>query len=162
MRTIGNIMAGIGRVGVSILTVAVSVLMAACDGRTVYSEYRDIPLSGWDKDSALVYELSITDSLTAYDLVLSVRHAQTYPYQNIWFFVENGLTGQTDTLEYYLADQRGRWLGNGFGERHEMPCLIGSGVRFPRAGTYVFKVQQGMREDRLQGVTEVGLIVERQ
>ena len=146
----------------AIVLVAVSVLAVACSGRTVYNEYQGLPLSGWDKDSALVYEVNITDTLAAYNLILNVRHTQAYPYQNVWFFVENGLFGQTDTLEYYLADQRGRWLGNGFGDRREMPCLIGQNIRFPHAQTYTFKVSQGMREDRLKGVTELGLIVEKQ
>ena len=145
-----------------ITTVAVTVLVAACSSRTAYSEYHNVPLDGWDKDSALVFEVAVQDTLAAYNLVLSVRHGQEYPFQNIWFFVENGLTGQTDTLEYYLADQRGRWLGNGFGDKHEMPCLIGQNVRFSHARPYLFKVRQGMREDRLSGITEVGLTVEKQ
>ena len=139
---------------------AVSVLVAACSSRTVFSEFRNSPLSGWDKDSVLVYEVGITDTVATYDVVLSLRHGQNYPYQNIWFFVEDA-SGVCDTLEYYLADQRGRWLGNNrFGERMEMPCLVGSAVQFAHPGTYVYKVRHGMREAELQGVTEVGLTVE--
>ena len=141
---------------------AVSVLVAACSSRTAYCEYRDIPLSGWDKDSVLVYEVAITDTLAKYNVVLNVRHGQDYPFQNIWFFVDNGLSGETDTLEYYLADQRGRWLGNGFGDKHDMPCLLAQNVRFPHARTYEFRVRQGMRDDVLRGVTHVGLTVEKQ
>ena len=155
-------MKGITKIITVITLAVVSVVVAACSGRTAYCEYRNLPISGWDKDSALVYIVDIRDTIHTYNLVLSVRHGQNYPYQNIWFFVENGLTEQTDTLEYYLADQRGRWLGNGFGDRHEMPCLIGQNVRFPHSGEYVFRVHQGMREDLLQGVTEVGLTVEKQ
>lgn len=136
--------------------------MAACSSSTAYTEYRNLPLTGWDKDSTLVYEVTVTDTLATYNLILNVRHGQDYPYQNVWFFVENGLSGQTDTLEYYLADQRGRWLGNGFGDKREMPCLIGQNVRFSHARPYLFRVHQGMREDRLRGITEVGLIVEKQ
>ena len=140
---------------------AVTVLAAACRSRTAYSEYRAIPLSGWDKDSVLVYEVTVPDSLAAYNVVLTVRHNQSYPYQNIWFFIDSDLGGTTDTLEYYLADQRGRWLGNGFGDRHEMPCLILQNTRWNRGNPVVFKVRHGMREDLLKGITEVGLTVER-
>jgi len=140
----------------------VSVLTAACSGNTVYSEFRGIPQEGWDKDSTLVFEVNITDTLAAYDIVLSVRHGQDYPYQNIWFFVDNDRSMQADTLEYYLADQRGRWLGNGFGDKKDMPCLIAQTVRFPHAGIYTYRVRHGMREDLLQGVCEVGLTVDKQ
>ena len=144
------------------MVAAMSVLAAACNSKSVYCEYRNVPLSGWDKDSTLVFEVPVSDSLATYEVVLSVRHNQNYPYQNLWLFVENGQSGQTDTLEYYLADQRGRWLGNGFGDKREMPCLIAEKVRFARTGTYVYKVKHGMREDVLNGVTEVGLQIDRQ
>jgi len=68
---------------------------------------------------------------------------------------------QTDTLEYYLADQRGRWLGNGFGDKKEMPCLVEENAPFDRPGVYRYCLKQGMREDVLKGVSEVGLIVEK-
>lgn len=139
---------------------AVIVLTAACSSKTAYSRFCDLPLSGWDKDSTLVYAVDIKDTLQAYDVVLTLRHGENYPYQNIWLFVDNGLTMQTDTLEFYLADQRGRWLGNGFGDRREMPCLVASQVRFPHAGTYVYQVRQGMREEVLKGLFEVGLSIE--
>ena len=145
-----------------IAVVAVAVVLTACSGRTVYSYFRSTSLTGWEQDSTLVYDVSITDTLATYNVILSVRHTAAYPYQNIWFFVDNGLTGGRDTLEYYLADQRGRWLGNGWGERKEMPCLIMQGAHFPHSGTYRFGVQHGMREERLRGVSEVGLMVEKQ
>lgn len=137
-------------------------IIAACSRGTVYSEFRHLPLNGWPADSVLTYKVNITDTVAHYDLVLNVRHGQNYPYQNIWFFVENGLSGQTDTLEYYLADQRGRWLGNGYGDRHDMPCLMLRNAQFPHAGTYIFKVRHGMRDEILLGIGEMGLTVEKQ
>ena len=140
---------------------AVSAL-TGCSSKTAYSRYLNIPSDGWQQDSVLTYDVAITDSLATYSVVLSLRHTPAYPYQNIWFFVQNETSGQTDTLEYYLADQRGRWLGNGFGDRKEMPCLLYEHVRFPKGGIYRYAVRQGMRQEWLRGVTEVGLIVEKE
>lgn len=141
--------------------VTVSVL-SGCSSRTVYSRYLNIPSEGWQQDSVLTYDVAITDSLAAYSVVLSLRHTPAYPFQNLWLFVESDVFGQRDTLEYYLADQRGRWLGNGFGDRKEMPCLLYEHLRFPHCGTYRFAVRQGMRKEWLNGVSEVGLVVEKE
>ena len=146
----------------AVTVAAVSLISQGCSSRTVVSEYQGLPLDGWQQDSVLTWDVDITDSLAVYDVVLSVRHTVDYPFQNIWLFVENGQTGSTDTLEYYLADQRGRWLGNGFGDRKEMPCLVAQGVRFAHPGTYRYAVRQGMRAETLLGVCEVGLIVEKE
>lgn len=140
----------------------IAAALSGCNGRTAYADYRDIARSRWEEDSTLVWDVSVTDTLAAYDVILSVRHTPAYPYQNIWFFVENDLTGEADTLEFYLADQRGRWLGNGFGDHKEMPCLLARGVRFPHTAPYRFAVRHGMREQSLRGITEVGLFIEKE
>ena len=146
----------------TIALMALTVLTIGCNSRTAFSEYRNVPLQGWDKDSVVCFDVNITDSMATYNVILSLRHTADYPYQNIWFFVQNETSGQNDTLEYYLADQRGRWLGNGFGDRKEMPCLLYEHVRFPHGGIYRYAVRQGMRQEWLRGVTEVGLIVEKE
>lgn len=156
----------------------VTVVLTGCNSKTVYGTYHDIPLSGWHKDSVLTFAVDIQDTLAVYNVVVSVRHAQEYPYQNLWFYLETSrlvndsvapdsvfLSHQSlrsDSLEYYLADERGRWLGNGFGDKKEMPCLIEQNVRFPHSGTYEYALRHGMRENQLRGISEVGLIVQKQ
>lgn len=137
------------------LLCALSVLCASCQHRTVYSESRTLPLSGWHADSVLHYEFEITDTTAVYDVLLYVRHTQQYPYQNMWLFVNN------DTIEFYLADQRGRWLGNGWGNLREMPVLYRHKLLFSHAGTYSYQIRQGMREDILRGVNDVGVKIEK-
>ncbi|MCM1034226.1 MAG: gliding motility lipoprotein GldH [Paludibacter sp.] len=128
----------------------------ACEQRTVYSEIRSLPLSGWNADSVLHYEFEITDTATCYNVLFYVRHTQQYPYQNMWLFVN-----ENDTIEFYLADQRGRWLGNGWGNLREMPVLYKHKLCFPHSGTYSYDIRQGMREECLYGINDVGIKVEK-
>ena len=134
-------------------------IMAACSTRTVYSEFQPLPTGGWYADSVLSYHFSISDTTARYDVLLYERHTQQYPYQNMWLFLE---TEQgADTIEFYLADQRGRWLGNGFGRLREMPVLYAQGLQFAHQGDYVLRIRQGMREERLQGVSDIGVSIEK-
>jgi gliding motility-associated lipoprotein GldH len=102
----------------------------------------------------------IDDTLGNYQLQLLLRHNERYAYQNIWLFVEvrqDTLLLHSDTIECMLADERGVWYGKGM-TRFTLPLLYKEDIAMP-AGEYVVTVQQGMREETLQGITEVGLKV---
>ncbi len=145
-----------------LIGLALSLCLASCTSRTVYSEFQDVPHSGWAADSAFSFTFDITDTLSAYDLLIHVRHTQQYPYQNMWLFVE-GVTptgSGTDTIEFYLADQRGQWLGNGWGNLREMPVLYMHNVTFPASGSYTCRISQGMRDETLRGINDIGLTIE--
>lgn len=149
------------------LYIAVLLCLASCSGSYVYSHYEALPINGWQADSAVDFRFEIADSLEVYDIVLNLRHSERYPYQNVWFFtelcsadsVQGELLLKADTLEYYLADRRGIWLGNGFGRLKDMPMLLKAGYSFPHAGEYVMHVRQGMREELLTGVSDLGLSI---
>ncbi len=137
-------------------------LCVACSKRTVYSEYQNLPVTGWEADSAVHFTFCITDTLATYDVLIHLRHTQRYPYQNMWLFIDEvtPTLSKSDTIEFYLADQRGQWLGNGWGNLREMPVLYKQRATFPAAGEYTYTIHQGMREDCLRGVNDIGLTIE--
>lgn len=144
-----------------ILIVLSSLLLAACGSPTRYSEFQSVPLDGWSADSVLTYRFDMTDTMPC-DILLCIRHTEAYPYQNMWLFCSLGTDSAaiwTDTLEFYLADDRGRWLGNGGLKLIEMPVIFAQNYQFPDTGNYVFTIRQGMREEQLRGISDVGLII---
>ena len=62
-----------------------------------------------------------------------------------------------DTLECILADEKGKWLGNGLGDIYDNQILFKKNVRFPLAGKYTFEIQHGMRADIVPLIMDVGL-----
>ncbi len=134
-------------------------IFASCGTRTIYSEYQPIPLAGWEADSVLNFTYTITDTLTPCDIFLSVRNSQKYAYQNLWLFV-SGLNETPDTFEIYLADQRGVWLGSGWGNLRERTVVYMQNYIFPAAGEYTFTIQQGMRDCPLYGISDIGFIIQ--
>ncbi len=148
----------------SLFTILFVLLLAAsCSSDIIYSEYKPIPHEGWNADSIVPFTFEITDSIGHYDIIISVRHTQQYAYQNMWLFV-NGITptGQpTDSIEFFVADNRGKWLGNGWGDLREMPVLYMQDVVFPRTGEYHIGIQQGMREEYLKAVNDIGVIIQK-
>jgi len=69
--------------------------------------------------------------------------------------------GMTDTIEFYLADDRGRWLGNGKNGILSMPVIYEEQYRFAAPGTYEMRLKQGMRSEWLTGVKDMGIEIQR-
>lgn len=140
------------------LLAVVAMWLTSCSLRDlIYSQVYPIPSEQWHMDSVVRFEVPITDISATYRTIVYVRHSERYPYQNMWLFVGNET--QRDTIEFYLADDRGRWLGDRHNGIIEMPVLLDENRLFSGPGTYVFEIQHGMRDTLLRGVTDIGLEV---
>ena len=131
-------------------------LLTSCRHDIVYSDFVAIPSGEWDENQLPEFAFNIADREAAYDILLYVRHTERYPYQNMWLFVQDNRQ-HSDTIEFYLADDRGRWLGDKHHGFIEMPVLYESNYHFPDTGKYCISVQQGMRDSVLRGVMDIGV-----
>ncbi|MDR1653147.1 MAG: gliding motility lipoprotein GldH [Prevotellaceae bacterium] len=151
-----------------IITIIILICIAGCTNSDVFFKYKKIRSSGWDKDSTLVFDFVIADTSLTYNVYVNIRNTSEYPYQNFWFFIKKSTAKRgntfavfaTDTIECYLADGRGKWLGNGIGAAYEMPLLIEQGAVFD-SNTCRYEIVQGMRCDILRGISDIGLRVEK-
>lgn len=143
-----------------VLLVLISVLWLGCQRGVVYNEFQQLPAQGWEADSALQFVPTLTDTLGSYQMQIIVRHTDRYAYQNLWLFVDvqkDSILLHRDTIESYLANERGEWYGSGM-SKMTLPLLYMENIALP-AGEYKITVQQGMREEQLRGITDVGLKV---
>jgi gliding motility-associated lipoprotein GldH len=136
------------------------LLIISCSGNIAFQDSNVFPDYGWEKDSVLVFNYMVTDTSGMYDIIIDVRNDGNYRYQNFWLFVNAispDLVELKDTLEIVLADNHGRWIGKGGGSLHQLPVLFQQQVRFSKLGVYRFELIQGMREDTLTGIHDIGL-----
>lgn len=140
------------------------VAIIACDSSRIFEEYQSINKEGWHKDSLLVFDFPISDTLQSNNLYINIRNDVDYGFSNLWLFIKieqpNGLAVK-DTFEMVLAEPSGRWLGQGIGGIKTRQALYRNNVFFPDSGSYKVSVQQGMREVSLKGISDVGLRVEK-
>ena len=136
-----------------------AVLLSACRGNIEYSRFSSVPSDNWHIDSIVQFDYTIVDTTVDYQMLLYVRHTERYPYQNMWLFVDDN--GTCDSIEFYLADDRGQWLGNKHHGFIEMPVLYEEAKHFSDTGTYTMCISHGMRDSLLRGVTDMGLEIRR-
>lgn len=129
--------------------------LTSCKNDIVYSQFSSISSRNWHMDSVARFEYQIADTTVHYQMNIYVRHTDRYPYQNMWLFV--GDSTQQDTIQFYLADERGRWLGNKHNAFMEVPVIFGRHIHFADTGTYQLAIRHGMRDTLLQGVTDIGV-----
>jgi gliding motility-associated lipoprotein GldH len=142
----------------------ISLFIVGCTSHDVYFQYNPVSAKGWSKDTLYVFHVPITDTTATYNVYINIRNRGEYPYQNLWLFLRNTDPAKTvikDSVECYLADQRGKWLGTGMGSIMEMPVLYQQNVKFSKTGTYSYMIVQGMRDSLLMGINDIGMRVEK-
>jgi len=144
----------------TICLAVLALLFSSCRNDIVYSRFVPVSSDQWHMDSAVRYDYTITEAETNYRMLVYVRHTERYPYQNMWLFVGDSL--RRDTIEFYLADDRGQWLGDRHHGFIEMPVLLEENYHFPDTGRYYIAIQHGMRDTLLRGITDIGLEIYRQ
>ena len=155
------------RIRNSALLILVVILFSSCDKKRVFDEYKSVGRA-WHKDSVVSFELPELDSTKRYNLFVTLRDNNNYPFNNLFLIVglemPNGFT-KVDTLEYQMANPDGSLMGDGFSDIKENKLFYKEKVRF--RGKYKVNIKQAVRENgkvpgvtALEGITEVGFRIE--
>jgi gliding motility-associated lipoprotein GldH len=140
------------------------ILMPSCNSNVVYTDSFVMSEKIWTLRDIPSFRIPVTDTVNSNNVFFTIRTGSSYPFRNIYLFVTTtSPDGKniTDTLQYYLADERGKWYGKGFGDIHELNLQYKSNVYFPLKGIYQFKIQHGMRIEDLKGVYDFGVRIEK-
>lgn len=145
------------------LGVLLALSLAGC-GQVLFQESQPIPNKTWEVRNTIQFDVEVKDTMTGYDFYIDLRNEGTYGYANIYMFVSTTFpSGKSakDTVECILADRTGRWLGSGLGDVIDNHILFKENIRFPNTGTYSFEFEQGMRNEALPSILDVGISIEK-
>lgn len=149
---------------VTVIFVLCAVVLASCTSGVVYSKYQNFEKNEWFAKNKAVFEMEVNDGNSLNDISLLIRHADAYPYSNLFLFLTTQYPDGkkiTDTLECILANNKGEWQGKGSGEIFDITIPLKKNVRFPLTGKYVFTFEQAMRTDPLPYIMDFGMEVKK-
>ncbi|MFH1118856.1 MAG: gliding motility lipoprotein GldH [Bacteroidota bacterium] len=141
------------------------IFISACDTTKFYDENLSLSNDQWPKEKAMSFRVNINDTIGTYRFYINVRNNTSYHYNNIFFFLTTEFPGggmSRDTIECLLASKNGKWLGKGSGQYRDNRIFVRNNIRFPRTGIYVLSLNQAMREDVLEGISQAGLRLEKE
>ncbi|MBA3665480.1 MAG: gliding motility lipoprotein GldH [Bacteroidetes bacterium] len=149
---------------IGLVAALAGIFLSSCNKNVVYSKYQTFKENQWYVKDKAVFDVEIKDTQTLNNIILMVRHADSYPYNNLFLFVTTKYPdGKTlsDTMEIILANQKGEWQGSGAGDIFDFKIPVKKNVRFPLAGKYQFIFEQGMRADPLPLIMDFGFEIEK-
>ena len=129
----------------------------SCQNENKKEVYHSFNNNTWNTDSIVSFELENIDTTSSHDLYLMVRHTTNFKFQNLFLFTN--FENQQDTLELFLSEKSGRWLGKGFGEIKELKIRIKENVNFKENQDQMFSVEQAMRYEDLEKIINLTEIV---
>jgi gliding motility-associated lipoprotein GldH len=135
----------------------------SCDPDMVYDRFEQLEQGTWTWNENPEFEADVGDTISMFNIYVQVRHTTEYPMSNLYMFMHiKSPEGQylKDTINMILAAPDGRWTGRGNGNIRELMLLYRKQTRFRVPGTYVFSLEQAMRQEELP-VTDVGIRIER-
>jgi gliding motility-associated lipoprotein GldH len=135
--------------------------VTSCSHKEIYFEYHSFANDKWNRDEPAVFEVKIEDNSQPCDVSIELRNNDEYPFSNIWLFVDYKTPAgnmRSDTVGVEMADIYGKWYGKGL-SLYSLSIPYQNATLFPDTGIYVYSIRQGMRENPLKGISDIGLKV---
>jgi gliding motility-associated lipoprotein GldH len=135
--------------------------LSACSHNELFFEFHSIEKADWQRENPATFSVDVKDSLAVYEIWVEVRNNDDYPYRNIWLFIDYQTPEgrlRSDTISADLADVYGKWYGKGL-SLHTLSIPYEESLRFSSCGVHNWTIRQGMRENPLKGISDIGLKV---
>jgi len=124
-----------------------------------------IPKHEWEYNFQPEINFTITDTVSAYNVFVTLRHTDAYAYKNIWLYISTQQPGnnniQKERFEFTLQNQNGEWIGTGMSDIWEVRLPLFETIRFTKQGNYTIRLQQTMRDNPLLHIMNTGIRIEK-
>lgn len=149
-----------------IKTFLILSIIYSCNQNKILDKFIELEKMTWNSDSVLVFTIFSDESNENMDFMLRVRYDLNYNYQNLYY--SYALLDSLDTLihnqlrEIILFDEKnGKPIGKGISTVFTLEERVINNIKFKKNNLYKFQIQQMMREDNLQGINSIGLMVKK-
>lgn len=130
------------------------------DPNIVLNRFEKADAGGWQWNQGKRFNFTVEDSTYYYTLDCGLRITSGYSYSNIWLLykLEGPSIKQKNQFEVLLSDNTGKWLGKGQGNLISFEKPFTGRLKL-KPGNYTLEISQNMRDEKLTGVSDVGLKV---
>jgi gliding motility-associated lipoprotein GldH len=139
-------------------------LLQACTDDVIFDSSKELPEAVWKSSDIVKFAVPVSDTLQPVNFYFNVRNKTDYAFSNLFLFMKtfypNGKIS-IDTIECFLADNEGRWLGRSRNGRVDNRILFRKAIKFPLKGNYSFEFEQAMRTEDLRGIQNFGIRIEK-
>lgn len=135
--------------------------MASCNGDEVYYKFKPIPNHQWARGQEITFLLdsaSINNN-ARYNVSIEITHNVGYQYKNLFLLLDytQDSTVVHDTVQCFLVDHHGRWIGSGNGATRQLSVPYKTNFRIDTALHNEITIRHAMQRLNLKGIEKIGL-----
>lgn len=148
---------------IALLAATLLLVLLACNRKLVYDRYLSTPISGWEKNDTLSYDIRPVSGTDTYDMWLGLRTSETYPFTAITLIVEQHIypkdTIVNDTVNCKITDRHGNASGTGVNfHQYRFPVTE---LQLQDGDSIHIRVRHDMKREILPGISDVGISLRR-
>lgn len=148
---------------IALLAAMLLLVLSACNRKLVYDLYLSTPISGWEKNDTLSYDIRPVSGTDTYDMWLGLRTSEAYPFTAITLIVEQHIypkdTIVNDTVNCKLTDRHGNASGTGVNfHQYRFPVTE---LQLQDGDSIHIRVRHDMKREILPGISDVGISLRR-
>ena len=95
----------------ALLAIVLLLALSACNRKLVYDRYASTPISGWEKNDTLSFDIRPVSGTDTYYMWLGLRTSEDYPFTAVTLIVEQHIypkdTIVNDTVKCQITDRHG-------------------------------------------------------
>lgn len=148
-------------IAVSLMCIIV-LATQSCSDNALYDSAYSFKGNEWQKSDTASFYVDVTDSITNYDFILSLRTTKDYLYSNLWVHIMITSPDQSTSKvaqKIPLAKPDGSWIGKVSGSLVESRLRFDA-KNFPIKGQYLFQITNATQEEVIEEVVDIGLRIE--
>lgn len=126
-----------------------------------YGQFKQLPAQGWASNTPLYFTPQYGDSTCTYEVKLSIRHDNSYPYRNLQLVVDliaPDKTVKRQRVNMEVADCYGNWTGSGFGAVYQCSVVLEKEI-LPKDLRQIVVWQVMDSKQAIVHISDVGIIV---
>jgi len=140
------------------------LFIIACNtNQYYYAAYKSVKENNWKAKETLSFFVDIEDTTKVYNLSIAVRHNKAYEFNNFWVSITQKRPKEKQIKERVnipLFNNIGKPYGKCTGSLCTQIFPIQKNIKFKNKGKYQISIMHLMRQEPLQGIKDIGIILE--
>ncbi len=135
----------------------------SCEQKHFYNEYKTVDIKAWKSTDTLYYPVKIEEENKSYQYAISVRYSKEYEFSNVWLkiFIKGAAIDTSFRYEVPLFKNDGKPYGKSSGSLCTQTIPLKTSLPLSLKGKYTISIVQLMRKDPLDGISDVGVIIDK-
>ncbi len=147
-----------------VFSLLIFVFLYACEKKHFYNKYQSVNIKAWKSSDTATFPIAINEANHQYKYALSVRYAKDYEFSNVWLkvFVKGNAIDTSFRYEIPLFMKDGKPYGKCSGSLCTQTVPLKTNLPISQKGNYTISIVQLMRKDPLDGISDIGVVVDLQ